>query len=205
MCSGPPVANTSSLPQCNKATLFGGLMPDNKLEVLHRDEHFMLTNVEWDPSSRYIMTSVTQPMPTEGSGFKYQMEAGYAIYTFQGRQLWKQQKEKLYEVCWRPHPPSLLEPKKQNSIKKDIRQFSRKYDAKDEQAKSAARAKFTSERKELTDKFMDLLERLEASYDERADENGWTDAKTDFLGVQEWEKVESIIEEDLDFTEELIQ
>lgn len=25
--------------------IFGGLMPDNKLEILHRDEHFMLTNV----------------------------------------------------------------------------------------------------------------------------------------------------------------
>eukprot|EP00434_Breviolum_minutum_P043284 symbB.v1.2.038576.t2/scaffold5778.1/size23709/2 len=25
---------------------------DNKLEILHKDEHFMLTHVEWDPSSR---------------------------------------------------------------------------------------------------------------------------------------------------------
>merc|ERR1711908_44139 len=64
--------------------IFGGLMPDNKLEILHRDEHFMLTHVEWDPSSRYVITAVTQPMRDEVGGFKYQMEAGYAIWTFQG-------------------------------------------------------------------------------------------------------------------------
>eukprot|EP00434_Breviolum_minutum_P043283 symbB.v1.2.038576.t1/scaffold5778.1/size23709/2 len=45
---------------------------DNKLEILHKDEHFMLTHVEWDPSSRI-------------GGFKYSMEAGFAIWTFQAR------------------------------------------------------------------------------------------------------------------------
>merc|ERR1719265_840632 len=63
--------------------LFGGLTPDGKLEILHKDEHFMLTDVSWDPSSRYVITAVTQPMQNEINGFKYSMEAGYAIWTFQ--------------------------------------------------------------------------------------------------------------------------
>merc|ERR1719247_3476994 len=145
MCSGPPVANTSSLPQCNKATLFGGLMPDNKVEILHRDEHFMLTNVEWDPSSRFVITAVTQPMKDEIGGIKYQMEAGYAIWSFQGRQLHKVQKEKLFHIAWRPHPPSLLSQSQQQNLRKNLKQYSRKYDAKDEKAKETARAHFNEE------------------------------------------------------------
>merc|ERR1719281_1864225 len=133
--------------------LFGGLMPDNKLEVLHRDEHFMLTNVEWDPSSRYVITAVTQPMRDEGSGFKYQMEAGYAIWTFQGRQLCKFAKDKLFSATWRPHPPSLLSADKQRNIKKNIKTFSKRYDALDEQAKESARSAFKKDRDEKTDAF----------------------------------------------------
>merc|ERR1712100_5703 len=108
--------------------IFGGLMPDNKLEILQRDEHFMVTDVKWDPSSRFVMTAVTQPMAGEGSGIRYQMEAGYALWTFQGRQLHKVQKEKLFRIEWRPHPPSLLTESEQNNIRKNLKTFSRQYD-----------------------------------------------------------------------------
>jgi translation initiation factor 3 subunit B len=185
--------------------LFGGLMPDNKLEVLHRDEHFMLTNVEWDPSSRYVITAVTQPMRDEGSGFKYQMEAGYAIWTFQGRQLHKQQKEKLYVVGWRPHPPSLLSQDQASNIKKNIKKFSKKYDALDENEKETARAAFKADRDKRTEAFMDILYRIAENNEEMADANGWTDAVDAWREDQVWEKVETTIEEDLDANEELIQ
>merc|ERR1711988_1347129 len=185
--------------------LFGGLMPDNKLEVLHRDEHFMLTNVEWDPSSRYVITAVTQPMRDEGAGFKYQMEAGYAIWTFQGRQLHKQQKEKLYVVSWRPHPPSLLTDHQQAEIRKNIKKFSKRYDALDEQEKETARNAFKADRDRRTDAFLDILERIQENNDAYAAENGWEYAVMAWRENQVWEKVETTIEEDLDANEELIQ
>lgn len=185
--------------------LFGGLMPDNKLEVLHRDEHFMLTNVEWDPSSRYVITAVTQPMRDEGAGFKYQMEAGYAIWTFQGRQLHKQQKEKLYVVSWRPHPPSLLTDHQQSEIRKNIKKFSKKYDALDEQEKETARNAFKADRDRRTDAFLDILERIQENNERYAEENGWDEAVSAWRENQVWEKVETTIEEDLDANEELIQ
>lgn len=185
--------------------LFGGLMPDNKLEVLHRDEHFMLTNVEWDPSSRYVITAVTQPMRDEGSGFKYQMEAGYSIWTFQGRQLHKQQKEKLYVVGWRPHPPSLLEEKQQAEIRKNIKKFSKKYDALDEQEKETARSAYKADRDKRTEEFLDVLYRIADNHEQMSADNGWTDAVDAWREDQVWDKVETTIEEDLDANEELIQ
>merc|ERR1712061_214785 len=100
-------------------------------------------------------------MQNDLSGFKYSMEAGYAIWTFQGRQLFRQQKEKLWQVMWRPHPPSLLSAKRQKDIKKNHKTFSKRYDAIDEQAKEAARTKLKKERQEREDAFQRVLDRLE--------------------------------------------
>jgi len=184
--------------------LFGGLSPDNKLEILHKDEHFMLTDVKWDPSSRYVITSVTQQMRDNTPGFKYQMEAGYSIWTFQGRCLYKQLQEKLYHVDWRPHPPSTLSPQRLKAIRKDIKQYSKKYDALDEQRKESVRQKFRKEREEMTDAFMSVLGRLNDYYEDRMSENGWAQAWEDYHGAQDWEQNETIMEEELDVSEELI-
>jgi translation initiation factor 3 subunit B len=187
--------------------LFCALMPDNKLEVLAKDEHFMVTNVEWDPSSRYIITAVTQGMKDSDhtSGFKYQMHSGYAIWNFLGRKLVGEvQLEKLYGISWRPHPPSLLSSGTQEHIRKNIKQFSKKYDAKDEAEKDKARAEFNAERKQRKDAFLKILERIDDNKDARMEENGWLDAQEQFDAQFTWQKDERVAEEELDATEELI-
>merc|ERR1711972_66015 len=131
---------------------------------------------------------------------KYSMEAGYAIWTFQGRVLYRQQKEKLYHVAWRPHPPSLLPTKKQKDIRKNIKQFSKKYDAMDEQAKESARQAFRREREEKTDAFLEILDRLKDFKSERMEDNGWADAMEEFAEAQGWTQDEQIIEEQLGVT-----
>jgi len=185
--------------------IFGGLMPDNKLEILHRDEHFMLTHVEWDPSSRYVITAVTQPMRDEVGGFKYQMEAGYAIWTFQGRQLHKIAKDKLFAASWRPHPPPLIDDKQQESIRKNIKKYSKKYDALDEQDKETARAAFKADRDQRLNAFLDILNRIADNNESRMEDNGWLDATDEWKSGLTWTKGEFSIEEELDATEELIQ
>merc|ERR1719453_2290923 len=177
-------------------------MPDNKLEILHRDEHFMLTHVEWDPSSRYVMTAVTQPMRDESSGgFKYQMEAGYAIWTFQGRQLYKFAKDKLFSCTFRPHPPPMISDDQQQAIRKNIKKYSKKYDALDEQEKETARNAFKADREERLNAFLDILNRIADNNDAKMEENGWEEAINEWRGGQEWEAVETTIEEELDATE----
>eukprot|EP00420_Gonyaulax_spinifera_P025971 CAMPEP_0197892808 /NCGR_PEP_ID=MMETSP1439-20131203/31653_1 /TAXON_ID=66791 /ORGANISM="Gonyaulax spinifera, Strain CCMP409" /LENGTH=699 /DNA_ID=CAMNT_0043513017 /DNA_START=57 /DNA_END=2156 /DNA_ORIENTATION=- len=184
--------------------LFGGLTADNKLEILYKDEHFMLTEVSWDPSSRYVITAVTQPMQNEMGGFKYSMEAGYAIWTFQGRKLYQQQKEKLWQIAWRPHPPSLLGKNRQQDIRKNIKQFSKKYDALDEQAKDAARRAFQADRQEKTDAFKKILDRLDDFRKDTMADNGWDEAWESHLESQGWEVDEKTVEEELSKDEELI-
>jgi translation initiation factor 3 subunit B len=44
-------------------------------EVLSAAEHFMCTDIEWDPTGRYVATAVTSI---------HQMENGYKIWLFNG-------------------------------------------------------------------------------------------------------------------------
>jgi translation initiation factor 3 subunit B len=184
--------------------LFAGLTADGKLEINNKEEHFMLTDVVWDPSARYVITAVTQPMQNDVAGFKYSMEAGYAVWTFQGRQLFRQQKEKLWQVAWRPHPPSLLSTERQQDIKKNIKQFSKRYDAVDDHAKDVARKKFRDERDSKIDAFTRVLERLQDYKDELDEETGWTEAWELMEEEKGWEETSSTIEKELGVTEELI-
>lgn len=184
--------------------LFGWMTPDNKMEILHKDEHFMLTDVSWDPSSRFVITAVTQPMQNELGGFKYSMEAGYAIWTFQGRVLYRQQKEKLWQISWRPHPPSLMNESEHVKLRKNIRQYSKKYDALDDQAKEAARNAVKNERDAKNRTFQAVLKRVEDYKFDRYDENGWSDAIEAHLATQGWEQHDDILEEEVDVTEEKI-
>jgi len=189
----------------NGDLLFGGLMPDNKLEILHKEDHFMLTHVEWDPTSRYVITAVTQAM-RDDLGFRYQMEAGYAIFSFQGRKLvGTVQKEKLYGIQWRPHPPSLLDEKAQTNVKKNIKQFSKRYDALDDQAKDSARQAFNKDRDERKSAFQAILDRITTNKENKEDENEWADAFDEAMSRVKWESDEQVFEEELDATEELIQ
>eukprot|EP00933_Yihiella_yeosuensis_P028236 TRINITY_DN2205_c4_g1_i1.p1 TRINITY_DN2205_c4_g1~~TRINITY_DN2205_c4_g1_i1.p1 ORF type:complete len:700 (-),score=177.27 TRINITY_DN2205_c4_g1_i1:139-2238(-) len=185
--------------------LFGGVTPQNKLEILHKDEHFMLTDVSWDPSSRFVITAVTQPMQNDLGGFKYSMEAGFALCTFQGRVLHRRQVEKLWQVNWRPHPPSLLSAKRNADIRKNIKVFSKKYDAIDEQAKELARTAFKRDRDEKNGSFKEVMDRLNDWKQEIGDESDWNETAQKHIESQGWEMEEDIIEEEIDVVEEKIQ
>jgi len=184
--------------------LFCGVTPDNKLEINNKEEHFMLTDVHWDPSARYVITCVTQAMEQKDTSFKYSMEAGYAIWTFQGRKLFLQQKEKLWSVIWRPHPPSLLTPERQNHIKKNIKQFTKRYDAIDDKEKEKARSEFKKVRAEKIDSFQRVLDRLEEWKAEWEEDSGWKEAWEEMEAEKAWEESTNTFEEELGVTEELI-
>merc|ERR1719215_1535109 len=184
--------------------LFCGLTPDNKLEILFKDVDYMLNFVQWDPSGRYVITAVTQEMDNSMGGYRNSMEAGYRIRTFQGRVLYRIEKEQLFQVSWRPHPPSLLNNEAQNDVRKNIKQFSKRYDALDDQAKEAARSAFRRERQEKTDAFLSILDRLNEFKADREEESGWGEAADDFMEAQGWVQDDQVINEELDTVEELI-
>lgn len=53
------------------------------------------------------------------------------MWNFQGRQLQKQVFDKLYKFSWRPRPQTLLSTEQIKEIRKNLKQYSEKYNALD--------------------------------------------------------------------------
>jgi translation initiation factor 3 subunit B len=186
--------------------LFCGVSPQNKFDVLHKEEHFMLCEVKWSPCSRYVITSVNTNMREKNLGFRYQgqAESGFRIWSFHGRLLFSQQKEKLYICQWRPHPPSLMDEKRVKEIRRDIKSFSKRYDAIDDQQKDAARRQFQQARDSKMNAFQAIMDRLQEWKEERNEENHWLDAVQEYEESQEWIVEEHVVQEEVGCSEELI-
>jgi hypothetical protein len=63
------------------------------------------------------------------SHWRHQMENGYNLWTSHGRQVEHKRYDKLHQLLWRPRPPSLLPDAKEKEIRKNLRDYSRKYEA----------------------------------------------------------------------------
>lgn len=105
-------------------------------ETLANEEHNMCTNIEWDPSGRYVTTYV--------SHWRHQIDTGYNVYTFAGKLVSKIVKDKFFQFLWRPRPASLLTDAHLEKIQKNSAQLIKVY--KDEEKRAAKRRADKSKR-----------------------------------------------------------
>ncbi|XP_058742411.1 eukaryotic translation initiation factor 3 subunit B-like [Vicia villosa] len=96
----------------------------DELEIMaSTSDHLMATDVEWDPSGRYVATAVSSVD---------EMENGFNIWSFTGKHLYRILKDHLFQFLWRPRPPSFLTPEKEEEIAKNLKKYSKKYEAEDQ-------------------------------------------------------------------------
>jgi len=106
----------------------------NNLDSCAINEHFMCTDVNWDSSGRYVISSVTQPFSRGESFFKQSMENGYRLWSMHGHQLARKNVDTLYQVLWRPRPPPLLTQEEIKEIRKNLKQrYAEKFSKEDEE------------------------------------------------------------------------
>ena len=72
----------------------------NNVQLLNKIEHDHMSDIEWDPTGRYLVTYV--------SNWNWKAENAYIMWNFQGKQLQKQNYDKLFKFSWRPRPPTLI-------------------------------------------------------------------------------------------------
>ena len=60
----------------------------------------MAGELEWDPTGRYVVSSV--------SFWRHQNDTGFYVWSFQGKLLQRVLRDKFYQILWRPRPPTLL-------------------------------------------------------------------------------------------------
>jgi len=168
------------------------------LQSLHSDQHPSCTDIQWDPTGRYVSTFI--------SFWRNKNENGYKMWSFLGKELFVVNKDPFYQFLWRPRPKSLLSSKQLEEVAKPsvFKKYENKYKVEDRN-------------KELNKK-RDVLRGLEQRRSEYKDQqrkrmeqwradSGWRkgiglpdDREDDFLVVEEC--VEEILEEKIEVLED---
>lgn len=183
--------------------LFGSLNENNVVDITHKDEHFMLNECHWDPSARYVITAVTTPMES-GMGFRHSDSAGFKMWTFQGRLLHQSMRERLWQVQWRPHPPSLLADEKVSDIRKNLRDYSKRFESEDDAKNREKR----QERQDFKDKhlgdFWGLFKQMQDIKMRLCRQSGFDRALQRQTAAERWEEREEKTEQEISRTEEVL-
>merc|ERR1712059_107477 len=155
-------------------------------------EHFMCTDIEWDPTGRYVATGV--------SYWAHKVDNAYWLWNFQGKILKRSTVEKFCQLVWRPRPPTLLLKDQLNEIKKNLKKYSVKFNQKDAQRSNKASAELAAARQKLMADFSKWKEAKEEEYamnrDKRIELRGGVDTDYDDGDHFEEETVEFLIKED---------
>ncbi|GKY91960.1 hypothetical protein MPSEU_000167600 [Mayamaea pseudoterrestris] len=110
---------------------------DNKSMVVK--EHYRCNQVVWDPAGRTVATIVSQPI--EGGHFKFAMDNGYVLWSFQGKQLYQDSFETFYQFLWRPRE-SLLTKSEIRKVKNNLKKYEKQFEKED---KRRQRVKYLEE------------------------------------------------------------
>ncbi|KAF7967182.1 hypothetical protein HWV62_35608 [Athelia sp. TMB] len=160
------------------------------IQQLGTADHYGVTDVEWDPSGRYLATSA--------SAWRHTLENGYAIWDFRGQELEKYILDRFKQFLWRPRPRTLLNKEQQRLVRKNLREYARAFEEEDAADVHKESAELIAQRKRLVDEWNAWRSRCQA---EVADEGKSTGKKPE---VEEKEEIEVWIEEVIEQIEEVV-
>lgn len=114
---------------------------DVDTKALTIKEHYRANQVVWDPSGRTVATVVSQPIG--GGHFKFAMDNGYILWSFQGKQICQHSYETFYQLLWRPRE-NLLPKSEIKKVAKNLKKYEKQFDKAD---RARARARYLEETK----------------------------------------------------------
>lgn len=169
------------------------------LQLMNTGDHYGVTDVDWDPTGRYCVTSA--------SVWKHTMENGYHLYDFKGELLREEHIEKFKQLSWRPRPTTLLSRDEQKTIRKNLREYSKDFEEQDRIEEDKEKGAIVEERRRILSEWLAWrereeeelkAERRELGLKEDVEEDDKADGKDGEGAV-----VEEIMEEVLDEVEEI--
>lgn len=128
---------------------------DNK--SLAVKEHYRANQVLWDPSGRSVATCVSQPV--EGGHFKFAMDNGFILWSFQGKQIYQQSYETFYQFQWRPRE-RLLSKTQINKVRKDLKKYEKQFEKADKERQRALYLEETKGKREDRQRYRDVRSAL---------------------------------------------
>merc|ERR1719461_1048282 len=155
-------------------------------------EHFMCTDVEWDPTGRYVMTGV--------SWWGHKGDNAYWMWNFQGRILKRATVDKFCQLTWRPRPPTLLTREQQKEVKRNLKKYSDQFIAKDKMRLSKASKELVAKRQSMMEQYTAWrarkTEEFEESRAKRLELRGGVDPDDHTGEAFEEETVEFLVKEE---------
>ena len=176
------------------------------VESLAQNEHFMASEVEWDPSGRYVITAVTQPIGDGGGHWRFTHDNGYRLWSLQGVLLATVPLEKAHQVLWRPRPKGILSKEQLADINRTLKEkYWRRFEAEDEEIRRSQLQGRDKERQELKSQWKAYRARKEEEFAEEREmrrelRGGYkSDDEDDLVPV------EQAVEEEISREEEIVQ
>ncbi|KAK5050948.1 Translation initiation factor 3 subunit b [Exophiala bonariae] len=173
------------------------------LMLMNTEDHYGITDVEWDPTGRYVTTSA--------SVWTHQMENGFRLWTFYGQMLSENPTEKFKQFLWRPRPPTVLSKDEQRNIRRTLREYSKEFDELDKEMEEGANAAVIEARRRLYQEWYSWVREEKERLREDREELGLPDPeeelklqRTRSADVDSEKVVEEVIEEVIEETEEII-
>ncbi|RZC52594.1 hypothetical protein C5167_021031 [Papaver somniferum] len=168
----------------------------DELATMATAEHFMATNIEWDPTGRYVATAVTSV---------HEMENGFHIWSFTGKLLYKISKDHFHQFLWRPRPPSFLTAEMEEQISKNLDEYSKKYETEDQDAVTQLRRKDREKRKMLQEEWDSWIQKWKQLHEEeKLERQLLRDGQASDDDEEEYEAEAVEVEEVLDVRQEIV-
>ncbi|KAK2643511.1 hypothetical protein Ddye_025274 [Dipteronia dyeriana] len=167
----------------------------DELETMATAEHFMATDIEWDPTGRYVATAVTSV---------HEMENGFNVWSFNGKLLYRTLKDRFFQFLWRPRSPSFLTPEDEEEIAKNLKIYSKKYEAEDQDVSMLLSEQEREKRKMLKDEWEKWVNEWKLLHEEeKLERHGLRDGEASGE-EEEYEAKDIEVEEVLEVTEEVL-
>ncbi|KAI4232438.1 MAG: hypothetical protein LQ349_005013 [Xanthoria aureola] len=157
------------------------------LQHMNTADHYGVTEIEWDPTGRYVSSSA--------SVWKHAMENGYHLYDFKGDLLREDHIEKFKQFLWRPRPPTLLSRDEQKQIRKNLREYSKDFDEQDRIEEDKERGAVVEERRRLLSEWLAWRERETEDLEDERRELGLDAGRGDVEKKEEAEEGKKVVEE----------
>lgn len=129
-----------------------------EFEVMKEAEHFMATHIEWDPTGRYVVSSV--------SWLEHRFDNAYWMWSFQGKVMKKLTMDKFCQFLWRPRPPSILKSNNLKNIRKTMDSYTSQFEIQDKMWHNKASREIIEKRHKQMADFTEYRQRLLKKYQE---------------------------------------
>lgn len=161
---------------------------------LSAQEHYGVTDIEWDPTGRYVVSG--------SSSWHHSADHGFNMWDFKGQLLRQESIDHFKLIMWRPRPKSLLTPEQKKKIKKNLRQYSKQFEEEDLAAGDANAARIIAARRKAIEDWYAWRKQVEKQMLEERKAAG----KELRSGVDEGksETIEEWVEEVIDEVEEIV-